>query len=271
MNDLRKYNGTGGWTAICPGQGCTTQPSARAGVSMACDDANDALIVFGGEVASGGDCGTGSRYCGDTWRYSNGNWQKVVVADPEGDGNPAPRSFHAMTWDASRGAILLHGGRRYLSDSQGDCGDGSIAQGVTCLYGDLWEWTGGSWARVNTVESDSQGDPGRRAEHGLVYVPGRKETLLHGGFVLADSGIHTWYWQSGFDGRPRHIFQVELSAAQAQNATITDVEVNWDAGGIAATGNCSALPGAELLMLQAGNWSKVDENSAQTGSPATMS
>jgi hypothetical protein len=82
--------------------------------------------------------------------------------------------------------------------------------------------------------------------------------------------VHTWFWQSGFDGRPRHVFQVELAAARSGLATITDVEASWDAGGVADGGGCSSVSGARLLVLQSGSWDVVAEHSANTFNPATL-
>ena len=69
------------------------------------------------------------------WRWRNGGWSTAAIADPSGDGEPARRNRHAMTWFAPRHKAMLFGGIRYnVGDSR-----------------ETWYWDNGAGERPGQV------------------------------------------------------------------------------------------------------------------------
>jgi len=68
-------------------------PSSRDAAAMTA--AAGSIVLFGGR---------GFREVGDSWRFDGTHWTQVQ------DIGPGPRSSHALTFDSTRGAIVLFGG-----------------------------------------------------------------------------------------------------------------------------------------------------------------
>ncbi len=206
--------GLAGVLSLCPaaatGQTATSQappPAWSAGV--ACDPAQDRIVVFGGYFR-GLVSGTWERdgrgwrratgvepsprnapamvhdaaraqillfggdqgqagALGDTWVYDSSGWRELAVSGP-----PA-RSIHRMVYDSRRDRVVLFGG---------------IAGGET--LGDTWEWDGSKWLPMAAV------GPPPRALHGMAYDPVRGVTVVFGGQTRraadAPSLADTWEW-----------------------------------------------------------------------------
>ncbi len=263
---------TGTWNQLCTGGSpCSMQPSTRSHLAMAYIPGAEELLLFGGQRGNGQDCGGGRSFCGDTWSYKNGDWALLTPADPEGDGNPAPRSEHRMVYDESRGTVMLYGGHATDLSTGAPCGDGSPSSSTwSCVYSDVWEWTGQSWLRVATADFDREGGPGRRFAPGLAHIPSRRETVLFGGNVR-DQDIHLWYWQSGYDTQPAHVFEIPLSIASIPRQAINDVEVEWVAGGAGDDGSCGRQSGVELFVLRNSAWRALGAHNAPPEAPASVS
>ncbi|MBI5548704.1 MAG: hypothetical protein HY901_32890, partial [Deltaproteobacteria bacterium] len=115
--------------------GASLHPAGAYAAAMAYDRTRRKVVLLGGAVGLSDDSG-------ETWEWDGASWQRVEPLDPEGDGNPAARSEHAMAWDGGRGRVLLLGGHQIL---------GSIDP--TSL-GDQWEWDGASWKRVIPLDPE---------------------------------------------------------------------------------------------------------------------
>src|SRR5262249_2609173 len=98
-----------------------TSPSPRAGVGLAFDAARGRVVLFGGYAISGETL----VYYSDTWEWDGATWAPRATAT-----GPSARSGHAMTYDATRQQVVLHGG----STSSG-------------LAGDTWTFAGGAWSQ----------------------------------------------------------------------------------------------------------------------------
>ena len=53
--------------------------------------------------------GNDGQRLNDTWEWDGVSWELITPTDPEGDGNPSARDSHALTYDVSRGRVVLFG------------------------------------------------------------------------------------------------------------------------------------------------------------------
>jgi hypothetical protein len=161
LNDTWTYHASV-WTRVVP-----HQPAARFGATMAYDEADHYVVLFGGGDSSG-------VIVGDTWTYSHGIWTSLDPAIA-----PSARVFAAMTYDQADGYVLLFGGTGNVSGAQD---------------ADTWTFSAGTWAPVST---SSSGPCGREAAS-LTYDAMDGYVLLFGGLnstrgYLAD----TWSYLAG--------------------------------------------------------------------------
>lgn len=151
-----------------------TAPPARVQAAMAYDAWRGVVVLFGGDASFENDCGNGTRDCDDTWEYDGTTWRQIPVQ------GPPPRVGAAMTFDAMRGLVLLHGGAtRETAERRGD----------------LWAYDGKSWRRLNVPAL-----PGVRSHHVLAYDAIRDRTITYGS---AKSGAFEWdgaTWTPGAGG-----------------------------------------------------------------------
>src|SRR6266436_1175998 len=75
-------------------------PAARCNAAMVYVSGQGRIVLFGGQTADNSTTGLSN----DTWEWDGENWTQYA------DIGPAPRSLHAMTYDSSRGRIVLFGG-----------------------------------------------------------------------------------------------------------------------------------------------------------------
>jgi hypothetical protein len=166
VNDTWEWDGTA-WLQRAP----ATSPPARRDHALAFDSARGRTVLFGGHAGSPGSP------LGDTWEWDGTQWQQKLPALA-----PAPRSGHALAYDALRGRVVLFGGRDSALTSMGD----------------TWEWDGTSW-----VQPTVTGAPAARHGHGLAYHSAQQRVLLCGGILQTGGVCDLWE----FDGslwRRRH-------------------------------------------------------------------
>lgn len=104
----------------------STGPSARRDYAAAYDSVRNKVVVFGG-------AGQNGVLLNDTWEWTatgpggGGGWKQRA-----GSG-PSPRSHAGMAFDASRGKMVLFGGR---------------TGPVPNYTNETWEWNGTAWSQV---------------------------------------------------------------------------------------------------------------------------
>ena len=135
----------------------------RADHAMAYDSQRGCVVMFGGGYTPSPS--QPMVYLGSTATWNGSGWTTVAV------GGPSARSFHAMAHDSQRGRTVMFGG----------------SAGAAIIFGDTWEWDGGSlsWAQVAST------GPSARYGHSMAYDSQRGRTVLFGG---SSGGSATWEW-----------------------------------------------------------------------------
>src|SRR5439155_8527211 len=125
------------WTQLAP----ATSPPARMAHAMAYDGARHQLVMFGGCNGVADECFQERQ---DTWTFDGTIWTEQTAA-------PAPpgRGGHAMTFDPTRGAVVMFGGRSVMTTRS-----------------DTWEWNGAQWSERTPAVS-----PPPRVGHAMVFDP----------------------------------------------------------------------------------------------------
>jgi hypothetical protein len=111
-------------------------------------------VLFGGYDTS---------FLGDTWTWDGTTWTQDFPAT-----SPSAREGMGMTYDQSRGEVVLFGGY----DGSGELGD-------------TWTWDGTTWTQHFPATS-----PSARDGMGLAYDQARGEVVLFDGIWIGD----TWTW-----------------------------------------------------------------------------
>jgi hypothetical protein len=101
---------------------------------------------------------------GDTWEWDGEGWALAATS------GPAPRSQHAMAYDAARARTFLFGGRSGFD------------------LGDTWEWNGHDWTQIPAS------GPLGRSGHALAYDELRRSVILFGGYHVPETLDDTWEW-----------------------------------------------------------------------------
>jgi cysteine-rich repeat protein len=209
VRDVWEWDGIT-WSAVA-----SRGSPSRVHASVAYDVARSRLVVFGGDD-------TTSSF-DETWELDGAEWlQRLRSA------LPAPRSDHAMAYDALRRVTVLVGGNSTGLVDTWEL-DGSVwvdrkptfaplarsghavaydsTRGKVVLFGGLlssnatssetWEWDGATWAQLNPTTV-----PPPRAGHAMAYDATRGKVILFGGCGVAlaadcNGGPYfsdTWEW-----------------------------------------------------------------------------
>jgi hypothetical protein len=163
----------GAWTNRTPSPLPASWPAARGDHMMAWDPLRRTILMFGGQtVVSSSD---------ELWEWDGaaGTWTNLTPAQRP-RAWPGTRWGHAMTYDVTRGRLVVFGGL-------GPPGWPSHA-------GDLWEWssTDGTWID-RTPDPLPAAWPPPRVGAGLGHDAIRGTSLLYGG----DGGVpltDAWEW-----------------------------------------------------------------------------
>ncbi len=117
------HNDTWGWDGTTWRKLSEAGPSRRSHLSMAFDRQAGVMVLFGGLAE-----GKPDSALADTWLWDGRRWKEIPAP------GPPKRAGHVMSYDASRGRVVLFGG-------------GSWDGRVSTRYSDMWEWDGNRWSR----------------------------------------------------------------------------------------------------------------------------
>ena len=135
-------------------------PGERYWSSMAYDEQNQELVLFGG--VNGGDFETNST---STWNGSGWTSESPEVA-------PSPRFGTSMAFDQNTDTMILFGGAN-----------------TDLLSDETWSWDGSNWTQLGPVHH-----PSARVWSGLATEPSTGDLILFGGFTDAGDSNETWRW-----------------------------------------------------------------------------
>ena len=154
----------GSWTNLSGG--LSVEPSARWGIAMAYDAADNEVVLFGGMDSFGSPLG-------DTWVFSNGSWRDISSGLSQA---PSARFGAVMAYDSADGYLVMFGGQ-----------DGYYGQ----YFNDTWEFHSGSWTNLSATTA-----PAPRRAAFISSDPADSGVLLFGGY---DSGLRsdTWVYSAG--------------------------------------------------------------------------
>ncbi|MCI4324484.1 MAG: hypothetical protein L3K00_01165 [Thermoplasmata archaeon] len=159
------------WTPLFP----AVSPSARAFASMAYDQADGYVVLFGGMSRFG-------VALDDTWSFVGGVWTALPgdtsAGGVPGVSYPIGRFQSSMTYDAADGYLLLFGGTNT-----------SYYSGVGYV-GDTWSYSAGVWTNMTPTTPTATNTPSQRASTEMTYDS-------EDGYVLLFSGLQ-WNSISGY-------------------------------------------------------------------------
>ncbi len=155
--------GTWEWNGIGWRRTLVTGPAASTGGALAYDPECNTTIQHGGQS---------SPYLANLWTHDGAKWTAGPAA-------PVARAFHAMTFDESRGALVVFGGLTSTGPDQ-----------------TTYEWRGtcGQKTWVNTSPPPPAMSPPKRSNATLAYDAKRKVSVLFGGTDGASELGDTWEW-----------------------------------------------------------------------------
>jgi len=195
---------SGAWTQLSP----SVSPQVRYGASMAYDEADGYVVLFGG--GSDMNIPTCFGVCDDTWEFKAGSWTQLSPSS-----SPSGRSYASMAYDAADGYVLLFGGAytfddtwtfkagswtelspasapspRYAAPLAYDAADGyTLLSGGYGAPSDTWEFKAGSWTQLSPSIS-----PSPRAFSSMAYDAADGYVLLFGGSCACSD---TWQFKAG--------------------------------------------------------------------------
>ena len=142
-------------------------PSPRADSAMVYDAAHNQSVLFGG-------WGGSLTYFDDMWIWDGTAWSQAGTPPAN---TPHARGFHAMTYDSTRGRVVLFGGLFNTPTS-------------SQYFDDTWEWDGTAWTQVVPATS-----PPARAYHAMAFDSATSRTILFGGFNISSGNYNdSWTW-----------------------------------------------------------------------------
>jgi len=281
--DIWEWDGAAGtWTERTA---AGTKPSSRCG-GLAYDSARQRVVLFGGY--------DGSSRKQDTWEWDGaaGTWTERTLSGTK----PSARSSHAMTYDSTRGKVVMFGGSpegSTVNDTwewDGNLGTWTdrtqsgtkpsvrishtmVFDGVrsrVVLFGGYdgsyisgtWEWDGatGEWTDRTLME------PGARRDHAMAYDASRGKVVLFGG---SDGSLKqdTWEWDGGAFGRPAQIMNTSFgSAGLSATPDRKSVASAFYSGGVGYPSGV-ATNGVDLKVWDEGMWKTIATNNSPPNDP----
>lgn len=158
-------------------------PGRRSEAAMAYDSRRKVVVMFGG-VAYGRPPGGGAfdtQYnSNETWEWNGQNWVRRFTPQ-----SPPPLDQAGMVFDARRGRMVLHGGRKFASTQFGS---------AFATSAETWEYDGQTW-----IQAMPPTQPPARSRPSMCYDSVRQEVLMTGGDAVASTDIYgtrhaLWSW-----------------------------------------------------------------------------
>jgi hypothetical protein len=174
LQDLWEWDGKAGvWSNRTPSPLPASWPARRYVHQMAYDATRGVVTLFGGYV--------NLKAQNDTWEWngSAGTWTERKA--PAGAPVPLSRMEHGMAYDASRGRVVLFGGRDI----------------PLVVFHDTWEWDGanGQWTNLTPAALPATWPSGRMfLSGGMTFVSSLGRVVFFGG-IEEDGGARSDLWE----------------------------------------------------------------------------
>ncbi len=161
---IRIVNDTWTWDGVKWEQKQVQGPPARWGAAMAFDSSRGVALLFGGV-----NFGNAKPYYADFWEWNGSSWKEVKVSGTK----PQGRRYHCLSYDESRGRLVLFGG---------DAGDSN--------FNDTWEYDGVKWRKITATGPTAVYDPV------MVYDTARRKSVVSFYTYTADWKriFQVWTW-----------------------------------------------------------------------------
>lgn len=174
LQDLWEWDGkTGAWSNRTPSPLPTSWPARRYVHQLAYDPTRGVVTLFGGLVDL--------KTTNDTWEWNGSSGLWTERTPPSGAPNPVPREDHAMGFDATRGRIVMFGGRSF----------------PLVVFHDTWEWNGteGRWTDLTPAPLPASWPSGRMfLSGGMCFASALGRVVFFGG-MDADSVVKNDLWE----------------------------------------------------------------------------
>lgn len=157
-----------------------SSPSARAGVAMCYDEANDKVVLFGGY--------DGSVSFQDTWLWDGVTWTEVFPAhSPAGNPDPGEINYcgfqNSMCFDQANGNVVLQTNNGKVKAAPHLAGP---------FLPETWVWDGSDWTQLLPVTN-----PPALIGQGMCYDQANGYVLMYGGGYTefpSNPYRNTWKW-----------------------------------------------------------------------------
>jgi hypothetical protein len=135
-------------------------PVGRTFASMAYDEINHRIVLFGGSRVLFGHEASVGNLLNDLWEFKDKKWNKINTPV-----SPSPRAEAALVFDSTSGKLVLFGGY-------------TIENGNYLKLDDTWEFENNHWKEVASK--------GPSPRHGvcMAYDPVHQSILLFGGSTV---------------------------------------------------------------------------------------
>ena len=176
-------------------------PGPRESHAMTYDENRHLVIVYGGRLVNNQAIQQQKYDFGDTWGYDGTSWTQLATTGPapaafSGSGyfGGGGRSHSAMTYDATRGKVVLFGGSTiYIKVQCGCCPVSCVNFAAEPVAdADTWELDASGWHDV--TPGGGAPSPPARMQAGFAYDAVGHRSVLFGGYdgsaVVADE----WAW-----------------------------------------------------------------------------
>jgi hypothetical protein len=255
FDDTWEYDGTT-WSLIEPTDPEDDgNPSARHSHRLVYDAARHRTMMIGG-------LGPDNKYSdndtnGSFWAWDGVSWQKLVMTDPEDDGNPDvlgyDYSFRGYVGDyhAARQSVVLVGRI-----------ETGVAEGI-------WEYNGTSWRHHVPVDPTGDGSPDYDNGRDAAYHAGREALMAIGGKDHGGNSGRTWFWEAGNHARPAVVVKLDLREAGIETSIITGMSTTWNAGGQGYPDGPGS-PGVSLLQWKGNSWVAIDDHLGGIDTPLDL-
>ncbi|MEM6730864.1 MAG: hypothetical protein AAF658_04875, partial [Myxococcota bacterium] len=206
------------WANPCDAVSCTNEPTDVFDPGIVYDPIRQTVVLAANDSAP----------AATTWIFDGSDW--TVMPD---DGPRTGRGAR-MSFDPGRELAFAVGGTLIPPQIFGGQVIPPCDPGGDSFCEALWAWDGTAWNETEIADRFGQGTPASRSHHSFAWDPNEDATLLFGGETSQGLSQETWLLHGGAEGRPAHVFHVELQGdAEAIGAGLESLELVWCGTGTA--------------------------------------